>query len=86
MNNVYVAPYGEDPFEFLEILNRHFHLKDIYSLREISYPDILHTPFALEYERRMDFDLYIHKNNGNNHLDNYWVKFEDGGARCFAEL
>lgn len=35
---------------------------------------------------KMDFDLYIRKNNGNNHLDNYWVKFEDGGARCFAEL
>ncbi len=35
---------------------------------------------------RMDFDLYIRKNNGNNHLDNYWVKFEDGGARCFADL
>ena len=53
MNNVYVAPYGEDPFEFLKVLNSHFHLKEIYPLREIVYPDILHTPFALEYERRM---------------------------------
>ncbi|MCR4895278.1 MAG: hypothetical protein K5891_00720 [Lachnospiraceae bacterium] len=35
---------------------------------------------------RMDFDRYIRLNNGNNHLDNYWVRFEDGGARCFAEL
>lgn len=35
---------------------------------------------------KMDFDRYIRKNNGNNHLDNYWVKFEDGGARCFADL
>ena len=34
----------------------------------------------------MDFDLYIRKNNGNNHLDNYWVKFDDFGAKCFAEL
>ena len=35
---------------------------------------------------KMDFDLYIRKNNGNNHLDNYWVKFDDGGAQSFAEL
>lgn len=35
---------------------------------------------------KMDFDLYIKKNNGNNHLDNYWVKFEDFGAKKFAEL
>ena len=34
----------------------------------------------------MDFDLYIKKNNGNNHLDNYWVKFEDFGAKCFQDI
>ncbi len=34
----------------------------------------------------MDFDLYIRKNNGNNHLDNYWVRFPDYGAKCFGEL
>ena len=61
MNNVYVAPYGEDPFEFLEELNRHFHLKKIYATREITYPNILNTPFAAEYERRMQ------------HL---WLKFD----------
>ncbi|MBQ6322458.1 MAG: hypothetical protein IJI24_06255 [Lachnospiraceae bacterium] len=32
------------------------------------------------------FDTYIMKNNGNNHLDNYWVKFADFGARCFADI
>ncbi len=53
LNNVYVAPYGEDPFEFLEKLDRHFHLKKIYKTDTITYPDILNTPFALEYERRM---------------------------------
>jgi len=53
LNNVYVAPYGEDPFEFLEKLNRHFHLKKIYKTDTITYPDILNTPFALEYERRI---------------------------------
>ncbi len=35
---------------------------------------------------KMDFDLYIRKNNGNNHLDNYWVKFEGFGAKKFEEL
>ena len=35
---------------------------------------------------KMDFDLYIRKNNGNNHLDNYWVKFAEEGAKCFSEL
>ncbi len=35
---------------------------------------------------RFDFDRYIKLNNGNNHLDNYWVKFDDFGARCFSEL
>ena len=53
MHNVYVAPYGEDPFDFLELLNREFHIKKLYKVSDISYPDILNTPFALEYERRM---------------------------------
>lgn len=33
-----------------------------------------------------DFDEYIKKNNGNNNLDNYWVRFEDFGARSFEEI
>lgn len=61
MNNVYVAPYGEDPFDFLQELNRHFNLKKIYEARNITYLNILNTPFALEYERRM------------RHL---WLKFD----------
>ena len=35
---------------------------------------------------RFDFDAYIRHNNGNNNLDNYWVKFEDFGAKCFADI
>ena len=35
---------------------------------------------------RFDFDTYIRKNNGNNNLDNYWVKFPDFGARCFKDI
>ena len=35
---------------------------------------------------RFDFDEYIRKNNGNNNLDNYWVKFPDFGATCFADF
>ena len=54
MNQVYVAPYGEDPFGFLQMLNQEFHLKEIYSnARAINYLDVLDTPNAREYERRM---------------------------------
>lgn len=54
MNNVYVSPYGEDPFDFLVELNKEFHIKERYSVAEqIYYLDILTTPFAHEYERRM---------------------------------
>ena len=35
---------------------------------------------------KMDFDRYIQRNNGNNHLDNFWVKFEGFGAKCFADI
>ncbi len=35
---------------------------------------------------QFNFDEYIKKNNGNNNLDNFWVMFEDFGARSFEEL
>ncbi len=35
---------------------------------------------------KFNFDEYIRHNNGNNNLDNYWVKFEDFGAKSFSEL
>ncbi|MCR5358209.1 MAG: hypothetical protein K6E63_12495 [Lachnospiraceae bacterium] len=35
---------------------------------------------------RFDFDQYIRLNNGNNNVDNYWVRFEDFGARCFRDI
>ena len=34
----------------------------------------------------IDFDEYIRKNNGNNNLDNYWVKFPNFGAKCFRDI
>ncbi|MCQ2080317.1 MAG: hypothetical protein MJZ11_01575 [Lachnospiraceae bacterium] len=33
-----------------------------------------------------NFDKYIMKNNGNNHLDNFWIRFDDFGARNFEEI
>ena len=54
MHNVYVAPYGEDPFDMLKLLDDAFDLRKIYpGIQDIRYPDILQTPFALEYERRV---------------------------------
>ena len=35
---------------------------------------------------KFDFDKYIDKNNGNNNVDNYWVKFPDHGAMCFRDI
>ncbi len=54
MRNVYVAPYGEDPFDMIIMLNEEFDLLNIYpALADLTYPDILTTEYALEYERRM---------------------------------
>lgn len=54
MNNVYVAPYGEDPFDMIRMLDAEYDLKTMYpGIRNITYPDILPTPYAHEYERRM---------------------------------
>ena len=57
MHNVYVAPYGEDPFALLSLLDEAFDLRKIYpGIENLHYPDVLQTPFALEYERRiLDF-------------------------------
>lgn len=35
---------------------------------------------------RFDFDQYIRLNNGNNNVDNFWVKFENFGARQFEDF
>ncbi len=54
MRNVYVSPYGEDPFDMLRMLDEEFDLKAMYpGIDKVVYPDILHTPYALEYERRI---------------------------------
>ncbi|MCR4895279.1 MAG: helix-turn-helix domain-containing protein [Lachnospiraceae bacterium] len=54
MNNVYVAPYGEDPFDMLQALDETYGIRKLYpGVTQIHYPDLLTTPFALEYERRM---------------------------------
>ncbi len=54
MRNVYVSPYGEDPFELLEMLDKEFGLKMKYpGIDRPDYGDELMTPFALEYEKRM---------------------------------
>ena len=49
-----MAPYGEDPFDMLEMLNEEFDLISTYpAIQDLSYLDILTTEYALEYERRM---------------------------------
>ena len=41
---------------------------------------------AIGMQEKFDFDRYILLNNGNNHLDNYWVRFDGYGAQSFREL
>lgn len=54
MHNVYVSPYGEDPFELLRMLDEEYYLKKVYKgVEKIAYLDILPTEYAKEYERRM---------------------------------
>ncbi len=54
MNNVYVSPYGEDPFNMLKILDKEYGLKKVYPrIKEPDYGNILNTPFANEYMERM---------------------------------
>lgn len=54
MRNVYVSPYGEDPFELLEMLKEEFPLKTLYpKMEEPDYGDILKTEFATEFMERM---------------------------------
>ena len=54
MKNVYVSPYGEDPFDMMSLLDKEFDLKARYpGIVSLSYLNILTTPFALEYEKRM---------------------------------
>lgn len=54
MNTVYVSPYGEDPFDMLRLLDDRYNLRKLYpGIDKVEYPDILNTPFALEYERRV---------------------------------
>lgn len=36
--------------------------------------------------KEFNFDQYIVLNNGNNHLDNYWLRFDGFGAQSFQEL
>lgn len=35
---------------------------------------------------KMDFERYIMMNNGNNNVDNYWVRFDDFGAKSFYDI
>lgn len=54
MRNVYVSPYGEDPFDMIQMLDKEYDLRGMYpGIIDLHYPDILSTPYALEYERRI---------------------------------
>lgn len=33
-----------------------------------------------------DFEELVKRNNGSNHLDEYWVKFDRIGAKCYNDI
>lgn len=50
-----------------------------------------HAMFLMDYLDAMGLDHYdyeemIKRNNGSNHLDNFWVKFEGLGAKNFDDI
>jgi len=54
MGRVYINPYGEDPFDLLELLESEYDLVQIYpGLTKLKYNDLLHKRFASEYMERM---------------------------------
>lgn len=54
MNNVYVAPYGEDPFDMLRLLDAEFDLLKKYpGLSHFSYHSDWSSEFADEYMKRI---------------------------------
>ena len=54
MRTVYVEPYGEDPFDFLQILIRDFNILARYpDSQNISYMDYPVSAFAKEYQKRI---------------------------------
>ena len=54
MRNVYVSPYGEDPFDMVKYLCKEFDMHALYpGLESLEYRSIWMTPFAKEYTERM---------------------------------
>lgn len=54
MRHVYVAPYGEDPFELLDMLKKEYDLTQYYNgATDIRYNCLLDMPFANTYMERM---------------------------------
>lgn len=54
MMTVYVAPYGEDPFDMIRMLDQEYDLRKTYpGLSNLQYKNYLAKPFATEYMERM---------------------------------
>lgn len=52
MRNTYIAPYGEDPFEFIKMLKKDFDLT-VYSFHKLKMPKRLPNKFAAIYLEKM---------------------------------
>ena len=54
MGNVYVSPYGEDPFDFLKMLDAEYDLKRLYpAIADLDFSNQLTTDYSREYIKRI---------------------------------
>lgn len=53
MHNCYVSPYGEDPFDLIDILEKEFAISERYSFQNLRIIQALPGKYAIEYTDRM---------------------------------
>ena len=75
------------PWEMAEFGITYSNINDFFNRRTMKEGCMFYREHlkALGLEK-FDFDRYILLNNGYNNLDNYWVLFENYGAKSFEEL
>lgn len=53
LRELYVAPYGEDPFEMIDLLQKEYNIKNLYDFDKLSIPDELPNKLAEGYLKEM---------------------------------
>ena len=53
MHNCYVSPYGEDPFDMIDLLEKEFAISKMYPFQHLQLIQKLPSEYAKEYTDRM---------------------------------